>query len=266
MLEKFSSSMGTRIVTALSLILFVVIGYFTLGKYFLTSLYYLIVQMAIIELYVPFFSKHKENKRNLITLLLIGTFVFQIALNFPKLIILLLFAVLSVQAVFLDKPNKILNEIKPYTNFILILFTLLALIRLQSFMNPEKLVNLFSLLVIAVLSDTIAYFAGTILKGKPMGLIVSPKKSVVGFVFALCMTPFVYKIMATYFPTLHLINFSILALFILTIVAILGDLIYSLGKREMNIKDYSDLMPGHGGVLDRLDSLFALIAVSFIFI
>ena len=266
MFELFSSSMRTRVVTAFTLILFVIIGYFTLGKYFLTSLYYLIIQMAVIELYVPFFSKHKENKKKLISLLLIGTLIFQVGLFYPKLISLFLFLILAVQSILLDKPIKFLEKIKPYTNFILILFTVLALIRLNYFMKPEKLLDLLSLLSIAILSDTIAYFAGTLFKAKPIGLIVSPKKSMIGFIFGLFMTPFAYKILADYFPSVHLINFSIFSLFILTIIAILGDLIYSLGKREMNIKDYSDLMPGHGGVLDRLDSLFALIAVSFIFI
>jgi phosphatidate cytidylyltransferase len=109
-----------------------------------------------------------------------------------------------------------------------------------------------------VLSDTGGYIAGVFLGKHPMAPSVSPKKSWEGFAGSLVAT-------AAGGALLLYLMFDVApwygALFGLTVSAasVLGDLAESLLKRDLGIKDMSNLLPGHGGLMDRLDSvLFAL--------
>lgn len=117
-------------------------------------------------------------------------------------------------------------------------------------------------IALAVANDTGGYTAGVLFGKHPMAPTVSPKKSWEGFAGSVLLTIAV-AVPATYF----LLNGSILmgvALALLaTIAATVGDLVESLIKRDLGVKDMSSLLPGHGGILDRVDSILVAAPVIF---
>ncbi|MDC0424455.1 phosphatidate cytidylyltransferase [Candidatus Pelagibacter ubique] len=127
-----------------------------------------------------------------------------------------------------------------------------------------KIYLLYSVIV-AILSDIGGLVCGKIFKGKKLTKI-SPNKTISGsigsFMFSTLLIPFFYK---------GQIDQTLVNLFIITIIisltSQLGDLFISLLKRKAKVKDTSDLLPGHGGVLDRIDGIiFAIPLGIFLFI
>lgn len=114
-------------------------------------------------------------------------------------------------------------------------------------------------IISAFLTDTGAYFFGMFF-GKHRGIIpVSPKKSVEGFIGGL-LSGIVFMTLYGFILNRFFIfdvNLPVMALYGLvgSFVTMLGDLSYSLIKRQYGIKDYGTLLPGHGGMLDRFDSM-----------
>jgi phosphatidate cytidylyltransferase len=124
-------------------------------------------------------------------------------------------------------------------------------------------------LVLTWASDIGAYFVGRSLGKRKLIPAVSPGKTVAGAVGALVVTALVAWLYARYVltPTTQLgftpwgvILFGVLV----SVAAQVGDLAESLLKREAGVKDSSHLIPGHGGVLDRFDSLLFVLPVSYV--
>lgn len=115
-----------------------------------------------------------------------------------------------------------------------------------------KIYTLFYILT-AVICDISAYLVGKKYGARKIFSIVSPNKSLEGTMAALFFTS---MIIGTLF--LNRFKFSYVLSLIITISAIIGDLLESWFKRKLRIKDFSNFLPGHGGILDRVDSgLFA---------
>ena len=119
---------------------------------------------------------------------------------------------------------------------------------------------LIYLIIIAMATDVFAYVGGKLI-GKHKFTKISPNKTIEGCVIGAIVgtiLSFIYYI--KFLPVSNgVLIFAITLL--LSIVGEMGDLIFSLIKRENDIKDYSKLIPGHGGVCDRLDSLSFIVLV-----
>jgi len=112
------------------------------------------------------------------------------------------------------------------------------------------------LLVLIWAADSGAYFAGRRWGFRKLADKISPGKTWEGVAGALVMSSIVSLAYAFYQSMSLMIFFLFMLLCLLTVLAsILGDLLESLFKRQMNIKDSGQILPGHGGILDRIDSL-----------
>lgn len=113
--------------------------------------------------------------------------------------------------------------------------------------------------VLAFLSDTGAYFAGYFFGKHKLAPVISPKKTiegVVGGVFATILGMLIYCLVLQLAFDFEC-NYVFAALYGLvgSLAAVFGDLCFSVIKRQTGIKDYGNLIPGHGGILDRFDSM-----------
>lgn len=117
-------------------------------------------------------------------------------------------------------------------------------------------------------TDVGAYLVGSLIGKHKLIPDVSPKKSVEGSVGGILLAVIcfvVYGIVVSQYTDLSA-NYALLAVMavILSVVSQIGDLIASLIKREYGIKDYGKILPGHGGIMDRFDSILAISLPLFI--
>jgi len=126
-----------------------------------------------------------------------------------------------------------------------------------AFLRATSLNLVLYLLLVAMITDMFAYFVGMKFGKHKLIPLVSPKKSVEGAIGGLVFgaaTGSVFGILTQVFGA----NFSpvliVLVSIMLSLLSQIGDLVFSKFKRSYGIKDYSNLFPGHGGVLDRFDS------------
>ena len=114
-------------------------------------------------------------------------------------------------------------------------------------------------------SDTFAYFVGSAIGSHKLASSISPGKTVEGFLGSIVGTILTAIVVGTIIFGLPLIKMAV-AGFILAIVATLGDLVESVLKRFANIKDSGIFLPGHGGALDRFDSLIYTAPIFYYFV
>lgn len=122
--------------------------------------------------------------------------------------------------------------------------------------------RVLTFLIVVVASDTGGYAAGALLGKHPMAPSISPKKSWEGFGGS-AVAAMVGGALSVSLMLDHPWWQGVVVGAVLTVVAVIGDLAESLIKRDLGVKDMGDLLPGHGGVMDRLDSLLPSAVVSW---
>jgi len=111
------------------------------------------------------------------------------------------------------------------------------------------------LIATVVVSDSLQFYTGRLFGRHPLAPAISPKKTVEGAIGgAVAGTLFMTFAGPIVFPEHPRMMLAVLG-FVMVLLGILGDLFESRLKREANVKDSSSLIPGHGGVLDRIDAL-----------
>ncbi len=189
--------------------------------------------------------------------------------NYLGVLIFLLIVLLSTSIIFLYKRFNLIDiSLTAYgIIYVVYLFSFVVLTR-----NMDHGVYLIWLIFIgAFATDTSAYFTGVAIGKTKILPVISPKKSlegsiggVLGCILITCMYGFFLK---DSIPDLDVrfYDFAILGL-LCGIISQIGDWTASAIKRYVKVKDYGSLMPGHGGVLDRFDSILFVAPVIYFYI
>lgn len=207
----------------------------------------------------------KDTKKRIFTALALLLIVTIIIKYDPLLLFfLIIFGIFSIVEFFniIKKitKNKLLRLIYNLS-FIIFIFIYCSLFFFFSGIIQLKII-LFILLFGCIASDVGGLIIGKIFKG-PKLTNISPNKTISGALGSIFFSAIIMSMLFFYFT--RGINLNLLGVCVLTSIGCqLGDLFFSFLKRKAKIKDTGNILPGHGGVLDRLDGIFLGVPIGFI--
>ncbi len=161
----------------------------------------------------------------------------------------------------MSKKNKLIN----FFGIIFLLFSFYT-----AFYTRENSLNLFLLImIICIFTDIGGYIFGKMFKG-PKLTSISPNKTYSG-VFGSFLFSLIFGLITIKYLDFELLSnsphlFIIFLILFISLVSQIGDLIISYFKRKAKLKDTGKIIPGHGGLLDRIDGLIFVFPVNFLFI
>ena len=199
---------------------------------------------------------------SLLTLMFFYTYVLIISLLIISIIAWIEFYGLIIKIFKKEnQKNKILRFFYKSISLLYLILLIYFILTSRFSSTGLEIFIIYSILV-SVMSDIGGLFIGRTFKGKKLTKI-SPKKTISGsigsFVFSLALIPFFIQNLPN--RSFFLI---VLVTIVISLVSQLGDLFISYLKRKADIKDTSNLLPGHGGVLDRIDGIIFSIPVGFL--
>ncbi|KGL64172.1 phosphatidate cytidylyltransferase [Polaribacter sp. Hel1_85] len=144
-----------------------------------------------------------------------------------------------------------------------VIFSMIFLVLLPIYKGAYNPYLMISILVMIWVNDSFAFLVGKNFGKRKLFVSVSPKKTQEGFIGGLVFALLSAFAISRFNNDFTVTNWLIIA-FIVSVIGTIGDLVESKFKRQANIKDSGNIMPGHGGMLDRLDSL--LFAAPFVYL
>ena len=174
---------------------------------------------------------------------------------------ILVFLIFIISLYEIKKLNK---NILKFTIFLLLVVFVYACLNLHDQENGK--VYVYFVLILTWLSDIGGYAIGKIIGGTKINFI-SKNKTYSGFIGSICFSQF-SLIFLSYFEITFFYNllFDMIIISVFSIIVIIGDLFFSYIKRINNLKDYSNLLSSHGGLLDRIDGLVFVTIFFYLFI
>ncbi|MEZ4908333.1 MAG: phosphatidate cytidylyltransferase [Saprospiraceae bacterium] len=260
-MNKFNT-LNTRIITAIFFGIIVIallnINYITLSIFLLLTGF-----LTSLEFYKIKGLFNSNQTYIIIAAILTGVFpgLFQIWFSVLNdkwfillLILVIIYSIIKVLDLYFNFKNEDSNNISILGEGILYIGIpirlILYVIRPEDFIL-HKLIFILILLIWA--NDSFAYFAGNLFGKRKLMPSVSPKKTIEGLIGGAVMT-LVTAIILYFIFNIFDIYFFIITAIIVSVAGTYGDLVESKLKRNYNIKDSGNLLPGHGGFLDRFDS------------
>jgi len=253
----------------------IVIGSIFAGRFIFFSLFAIILIFTLFEFFRMSWNKNIQPQLYTGTVLsvLLYSILFLFGQNILSVRILslpaLILLIVPIVEIFRKKENAIQNITYTLTGIVLfaIPFSLFSLILIPFSNQPElyKPEILIGMMVIIWASDSGAYIFGSLIGKHKLAEKISPNKTwegtIGGTIFSIAIA-LIYFSFFDYFNTIEIITISLA-----TIVAgTFGDLFESLIKRNFEVKDSGNILPGHGGLYDRFDSLLFAAPVYYILI
>lgn len=269
-------NLGTRIFTGL-IFIGLLIGGILFNQYSFLIVFSILTAYALYEFYGLLSNVGKVPLSKVLNTigglcLFISSYFFFSCTN-QSLILLALYAlyllILFISELYLKHPNPILSLAYAVLGqiYIAIPLSLLNYLAFKYDMvnNEYHHAFLLALFVFIWVNDSFAYLAGSLFGKHRLFERISPKKSWEGFIGGAIFSIGAAVVYAQFYAQLPLwawIGFAI----VMISVGTLGDLIESLIKRTLNVKDSGSVLPGHGGILDRIDSVIFSIPALFIYL
>lgn len=256
-----------RVITSIVLLLIIITGLFILpenGFVVIILLMFLVAIQELLKIY-KFSIYYQISILAIISLLFFLIYFIHIDLN-------LIINILGITSWCFIIPIILIKQPQHFSKLVIIILSMAIFIpAFYSFIAIYTLFGakqLLSIMAIAWISDIGAYFVGKKFGQHKIALNISPGKSVEGAVAGLILVGFYLFILKYFNLVVYLDSYSAVFKFTLTLttVGIIGDLFESWLKRVAKVKDSGTILPGHGGVLDRIDSLIAIITIAFIMI
>ena len=260
--------MKKKVISAL-IALIIVIPIIILGGY---AYYFGVGVLSLLAFYE--IVKVKENDKKIplpikiITLMMYLSLILSVCKNYGdfnidyRLFILSLFTCILPIVVFKKDKYNVEDAFYLSTSTILLSLAFGYAIIIRN-MNLHYLIYI---LLITIMADTFANFIGSKIGKRKLAPLVSPNKTVEGFVGGIVFSTFISSVYFITFVNTNARLFLVIMMSLaLSVIAELGDLVFSAIKRKYGVKDFGNIMPGHGGILDRLDSIiFAILAFSYL--
>ena len=201
-------------------------------------------------------------KRIFTSLILLSLLFFIFSFNLILLYFLIVIGVMSILEFLNLTKNIFTNKLnKFFINSFFIIYISIFCFMFFFFSNIDGLkITLYILLLGCIASDVGGFIFGKIFKG-PKLTKISPNKTYAGSLGSIIFT---LTVVIFLFSSIQFLNYSVVIIALTTsIFCQLGDLIFSYLKRKAKIKDTGSILPGHGGVLDRLDGIFLGVPIGF---
>ena len=274
--EKSKKKLDIKRITSAILGLPLVIIVLTFGNKYLVDIFLAIVACISMQEYFNAISKESKPIRWLgylacISIAFIHFFFFKIPSSIlENLIMLIIPTLLLILFSIIVVTNMKIN----FKDISYTLFGIIYIISCIGFMAKIRglengVLLIWYAIISAWASDTFAYFIGK-KYGKHKFSKVSPKKSIEGCIAGVIGAVIVALIYTFAINEINSLDYSyiyiIIMTIILSIIGQIGDFAASSIKRYVDVKDYSNLIPGHGGMLDRIDSLMFLSPFAYVFL
>lgn len=186
-----------------------------------------------------------------ISTIIMYTTMTYVGMAFSHIIINIAYVIVAIGAIYIIRKRiKVEDLMITLTGYIYIPVFLSHI----NLLSMQESIFIWLIFIFAWGSDTCAYFAGMFFGKHKLIPEISPKKTIEGAIGGVIGTMIITLLFARYFHEANLVYFIPFAI-VGSVVSQIGDLFASAIKREFGIKDYGNLIPGHGGILDRFDSI-----------